>query len=139
MFFAGILIGLGIYFLLMFIFEKFDMIGAPLIGTIIVFVGLFSSYPQMAWGALITIVVLFIIGYNLGKKREEQAKRDLENFERNLKNQQPIDYYKSHCWNCGHKIDGSWNKKCPDCNAAYICPKCGACKCDFGKKPPFKH
>ena len=41
--------------------------------------------------------------------------------------------YKSHCWNCGNPIDGSWNRKCPKCNTYYICPRCGKCKCDWRK------
>ena len=138
MFFVGILIGVGIYFLAMFIWEKFDNIWWSLISTVVTIALLFDESPSMAWGVIVGIVGLFGIGFYLGLK-EEQKKKQLPPQIQPVAPQKPQSNYKSHCWHCGNPINGSWNRKCPDCNKYYICPKCGACKCDFPHKPPFKH
>ena len=135
MFFLGILIGVGVSFIALLIWDKFESIGWSILGIIFLGAYLFDHSSSMTWGMIISIIVMIIIFYNIEKNQSSTT----NTYEKQNYNNEASDYYKSHCWNCGNPINGEWNRKCPDCLKYYICPKCGACKCDFGKKPPFKH
>ena len=155
MFFLGLLIGAGVYFLAMFIWCKYDSIGWSILVAIFICIALFNKSVPMGIGMIVAIVVLFGAGYYIANKRvQEQKEKEIKEQNHNLaKNEFYPQFrvqeqkekevkeqnYKSHCWNCGHPIDGSWNKKCSNCNTYYICPNCGACRCDYGKNPPFNH
>ena len=79
MFFVGLLIGVGIYFLAMFIWEKFDNFWWSFVSTIILLILLFDESPTMAWGVIVGIVGLFGIGYYLGLKQEQEKKQGKQN------------------------------------------------------------
>lgn len=38
--------------------------------------------------------------------------------------------YSNHCWRCKSPIDNT-NNRCDKCGW-YICPSCGACRCQYG-------
>lgn len=136
MFFLGLLVGAGVYFVAFLIWNCSGKMGWAVAVTIAIFIALFSVAPRLCGGAVAAFIVIVIIGSIVAKR--VVGKQDEEE-ERRLVEEEKKSYYKNHCWNCGHPIDGLWNERCPDCNEYYICPKCGACKCDFGKSPPFKH
>ena len=137
MFFLGILIGVGVYSIILFIWSKFNNIGWSMFGLALLVCLLFECSSQLATGAIFAVVGLFLVGYFVGKNKKETP--PIVNWETDELALKKESRYKSHCWYCGNPIDSNWNKKCPDCNKYYICPKCGACKCDFPKSPPFKH
>ena len=135
MFFLGLLVGAGIYFIAFLIWYKFDSMGWGVAVAAAILLALFFTVPRLCGAAVAAIVVITVVGYIIGKRREQREVKSQREGEELLSES----FYKSHCWNCGNPIDGSWNRKCPDCNKYYICPKCGACKCDYPKSPPFNH
>ena len=44
-----------------------------------------------------------------------------------------ISVYHNHCWNCKRAINSRVHLECPKCGW-YICDKCGACNCQYGKE-----
>ena len=132
MFFLGLLIGAGIYFVAYLIWSKSGKIRWAAIVSIAIDIALWRVSLSLGGGALVAFVAIVGIGYFVNKNKDGEEKSTEQT-------QPKKSDYKSHCWNCGNPIDGSWNRKCPDCNEFYICPHCGACKCDYGKNPPFEH
>lgn len=135
MFFLGLLVGGGIYLIGFLIYYFLDRPGWAITVMVAACIALTIAYPRLGGASVAAVVVLFVIFYFVGKrlhKDEEEPKRHEEP-------KSEISAYKSHCWHCGNPIDGSWNKQCPDCKTYYICPKCGACKCDFPNPPPYHH
>lgn len=136
MFFLGLLVGGGIYFIGFLIYYFFHRPGWAIALMVAACVALTAVYPRLGGASVAAVIVLFIIFYFVDKhlKKKDEEKDRLEE-ERKRKEQLRTSDYKSHCWNCGEPIDGSWNEKCPKCNKYYICPKCGVCKCDYPQIP----
>lgn len=135
MFFIGLLIGAGIYFIAFLVWYKFDSMGWAIAVTIGICIVLFFISPRICGGAVSGTVAITVVGYFIAKKREKNVKQ--RESEREAERLLEQSFYKSHCWNCSNPIDGSINKKCPKCNTYYICPKCGMCKCDYNREPLF--
>ena len=136
MFFWGLLVGGGIYVVGFLIYYFLDRPGWSIAVMVAACIAVTAVIPRLGGGSVAAVVVLFVVFYFVGKRLHKNDEQEPSVHEAPPPK---LSAYKSHCWHCGNPIDGSWNKQCPTCKKYYICPKCGACKCDYPNLPPFHH
>ena len=122
MFFIGLLVGAGAYFVALLLWNWTEKFWLSILAVIGVTIAMFSIHSLIGLGTLASIIILFLTGYIIGKKKEENEQKQIR--------QNKIVIYSNHCWNCGTEIDSKYDRLCMRCGKHYICRKCGKCWCD---------
>jgi len=126
MFFLGLLVGTGAYFIALLLWHWTEKFWPSILVIGGVTIGMFAIHYLIGLGAIVAIVVLFVIGYIIGSKRERTQRIDVQP---PATNYNKINYV-NHCWKCGKEIDSHKDKLCNRCGKHYICSNCGMCWCD---------
>lgn len=126
MFFIGLLVGAGAYFISLLLWNKTDKFWPSILVIGGVTIWMFTINSLIGVGTIVSIIVLFVIGFIIGQKREESQ----PNSNNNYASQYREKVYLNRCWNCGKEIDSHTDRLCPRCGKHYICSNCGMCWCD---------